>query len=90
LRFPNSDPVPPALARSGAGSFFLEPPAEESRMTTDTRAPQAPESYATFWEPIALDRPQAPVPAGNDPRDAYQDFVNMTEDSPVALRAERI
>lgn len=59
-------------------------------MTADTRTPQLPESYATFWEPLAADRPQAPAHAGSAPKDAYQDFVNVTEDSPAALRVERI
>ncbi len=61
-------------------------------MTADTHEPQSPESYATFWEPIALDSPQVPAPTltGSDPRDAYQDFVNVTEDVSVALRVERV
>lgn len=55
---------------------------------THTRAPQAPESYATFWEPVGSD----PAPAAQfaataaEPLDAYQQFVNVAEDSP-ALRS---
>ncbi|MBP3960088.1 hypothetical protein J8F10_33095 [Gemmata sp. G18] len=58
-------------------------------MNLDTREPQAPESYATFWEPIVVD-PPLPVAGGRDPRDAYQDFVNVTEDVPVTLHVEQI
>jgi hypothetical protein len=57
-------------------------------MTTDTREPKAPESYATFWEPLAADAP-APRPGAGDPKDAYQDFVNVAEDNPVALQRDR-
>jgi hypothetical protein len=53
---------------------------------THTRVPQAPESYATFWEPVGNDSsPSAPL-ASAEPKDAYQLFVDITEDSP-ALRA---
>ncbi len=57
-------------------------------MTTDDRDPRSPESYATFWEPITL-HPQ-PEPVVSNSKDAYQDFVNVTEDAPVILRVEQI
>lgn len=50
-------------------------------MNAPTRDVPAPESYATFWEPIPVDVPAAPP---SDPKDAYQDFVNSTEDTPVS------
>ncbi len=57
-------------------------------MTTDTREPNAPESYATFWAPPPAD---APAPAQSpDAKDAYQEFVNVTEDAGFAHRAERV
>lgn len=56
-------------------------------MNASTRTAPAPESYATFWEPIALDAPPAPA---REPGDAYQDFVNQAEDTPVSLRVEQI
>lgn len=54
-------------------------------MNTTTREPNAPESYATFWEPAAAASPAPAVSA----KDAYQEFVNMAEDVPAAARAER-
>lgn len=57
-------------------------------MSTNIRDPQAPESYATFWEPIALNTPHAPV--GSDPKDAYLDFVSITEDVSASLQVEQI
>jgi hypothetical protein len=55
-------------------------------MNTDTREPNAPESYATFWEPLP-----APTPAPTSgAKDAYQEFVNVAEDAPLALRVERV
>lgn len=57
-------------------------------MNAATRTPPAPESYATFWEPIPLDPPRPP--AARDQRDAYQEFVNQAEDTPVSLRVEQI
>ena len=58
-------------------------------MNITPRDPQAPESYATFWEPIVIDLPRVPNPSA-DPRDAYQDFINVTEDAPSSLRVEQI
>lgn len=55
-------------------------------MTTDTREPNAPESYATFWAPVPADARPAPAPTN----DAYQEFVNVTEDAPILLRVERV
>jgi hypothetical protein len=56
---------------------------------THTRAPQAPESYATFWEPVGNDpSPAAQLVATAEPKDAYQQFVDVTEDSP-ALRSDQ-
>ena len=60
-------------------------------MNTNTRQAQAPESYATFWEPVAPDVPPAPpvpAPPTTDAKDAYLEFVNVTEDVPGAPRAE--
>jgi hypothetical protein len=66
-------------------------------MTTVTRAAQAPESYGTFWEPVAREgEPAVPAIAAPDnapapspeATDAYSEFVNLTEGNP-ALRAER-
>jgi hypothetical protein len=62
-------------------------------MKTSTFEPHAAESYPTFWEPIVVDVP-APVA---DPealavvveRDAYLEFVNVTEDAPQPARADR-
>lgn len=56
--------------------------------TTDTREPKAPESYATFWEPVRLNVPAALRAA--EPRDAYQDFVNVTEDNSVTVQRDRL
>jgi hypothetical protein len=58
-------------------------------MNTDTQA-QAPESYATFWEPVATGAPSSPpvLTAPADAKDAYQEFVNVTEEVPGAPRAE--
>ena len=59
-------------------------------MNVDARQVQAPESYATFWEPVAIDAPPAP-PAHTpsvDAKDAYLEFVNVTEDVSGAPRAE--
>jgi len=55
-----------------------------------TRAVPAPESYATFWEPTAVDAPPAP-PARKpaDAKDAYVEFVNLTEAEATAPRVER-
>ncbi|HEY1190510.1 MAG TPA: hypothetical protein VGE74_22950 [Gemmata sp.] len=58
-------------------------------MNFTTREVTAPESYATFWEPIVIDSPRPPAPAG-DTSDAYQDFVNSTEDTPVSLQVQQI
>ena len=57
-------------------------------MTPNTREPQAPESYATFWEPLAA-APPAPAPAvtPDAAKDAYLEFVNVTEETP--LRTDR-
>lgn len=58
-------------------------------MTTDTREPLALESYATFWEPLPADASSAPaLPVSA--KDAYQEFVNVTDDTPVVRRAERV
>ena len=60
-------------------------------MKDDTCEHQAPESYLTFWEPIVVDAPSAPFSSTpGETRDAYQEFVNVTEDTPVALHVERI
>jgi hypothetical protein len=49
-------------------------------MNTDARTQQAPESYATFWEPLPAVNPPAPSPAASgDAKDAYLEFVNVTE-----------
>lgn len=54
-----------------------------------TRAPQAPESYATFWEPVGSEPAPAPLAAtAAEPMDAYQQFVDITEDS-TALRSDQ-
>ena len=54
-------------------------------MNTTTREPNAPESYATFWEPLTVASPAPAVSA----KDAYQEFVNVVEDVPAAARADR-
>lgn len=59
-------------------------------MHSATRDAFAPESYATFWEPIPVDVPRAPQAPVRDPKDAYQDFVNSTEDTPVSLQVSQI
>ena len=61
-------------------------------MTPNTREPQAPESYATFWEPLAAGTPPAPPAPATDPdaaKDAYLEFVNVTEDTQIPLRTDR-
>jgi hypothetical protein len=53
-------------------------------MNTAPSAVPAPESYATFWEPVASAAPAPPAhtpPA--DAKDAYLEFVNVTEDAPL-------
>jgi len=57
-------------------------------MKPNTREPQAPESYGTFWEPVTVAAPPAP-PAPPKASDAYLEFTNVTEDSPTALRGDR-
>jgi hypothetical protein len=64
-------------------------------MKTNARPPQAPESYATFWEPIAVDAPvpaahSAPAPIADSANDAYLEFVNVTEAVPLPTRPERV
>lgn len=54
-------------------------------MQTHACACPAPESYATFWEPVPAPRTATAAPPG--PQDAYQQFVDVTEDSP-ALRQD--
>jgi len=62
-------------------------------MKTATRNPQSPESYGTFWEPLPIEvTPPTPVATAADSaeaKDAYLEFVNVTEDSPASLRADR-
>jgi hypothetical protein len=62
-------------------------------MNSDTREPQAPESYATFWQPLPADAPApAPTPVADTPadaKDAYLEFVNVTEGVGGANRADR-
>jgi hypothetical protein len=55
------------------------------------REQQAPESYATFWEPVANDPapPSAPSADTKEAKDAYLEFVNIAEGIPVQLPAER-
>jgi hypothetical protein len=58
-------------------------------MNTNAREVQAPESYATFWGPVAGSAPAVPpvlVPA--DAKDADQQFTNATDDASGAPRAE--
>ena len=56
-------------------------------MNTDTREIRSAESYATFWEPAPT--PPAPARKPADARDAYLEFVNITEAEATALRVER-
>lgn len=53
-------------------------------MNATTFTPAAPESYATFWEP-----PAAPARPPVEAKDAYQEFMDVTEDEPTAPRPER-
>jgi len=64
--------------------------AENEPMQPNTREPQAPESYATFWEPLAAP-PTTPAPAApaDATKDAYAEFVNVTEGTPVPHRTDR-
>jgi hypothetical protein len=63
-------------------------------MKPNTPEQPAPESYATFWEPLAV----APAPVERTPpvpnpapaKDAYLEFVNVTEDAPAPARTERV
>ncbi|MDY3560439.1 hypothetical protein R5W23_001673 [Gemmata sp. JC673] len=59
-------------------------------MNSTTRDVPAPESYATFWEPIPVDAPVTAHAPASEPKDAYQDFVNSTEDAPVSLQVSQI
>jgi hypothetical protein len=56
-----------------------------------THERQAPESYATFWEPVANDPapPSTPSTDTEEATDAYLEFVNIAEGIPVQLPAER-
>lgn len=69
------------------------PPVRETvSMNTDDRQPQAPESYLTFWEP-QLDSapPSAPLPnLPGETKDAYQEFMNLTEETPVTVNVKRL
>ena len=56
-------------------------------MKPNTREPQAPESYATFWEPLAAPSAPAPTAAPDAAKDAYLEFVDVTEETP--LRTDR-
>jgi hypothetical protein len=57
-------------------------------MNATAFTPAAPESYATFWEPATV--PAAtPTFTPVEAKDAYQEFVNVTEDEPTAPRPER-
>ena len=59
-------------------------------MNTDTREVRAAESYATFWEPATPDpAPPAPARKPTDAKDAYLEFVNVTEAEATAPRVER-
>lgn len=62
-------------------------------MNTDTREPQSPESYSTFWEPLAAaPAPTAGTPVASSPaetKDAYLEFTEITEGVPAARRIER-
>ncbi len=59
-------------------------------MAPVVREQQAPESYATFWEPVATE----PMPFTNtsvdteEASDAYSEFVNLTEAVPAPRPAE--
>ncbi len=61
-------------------------------MNATTREPQATESYATFWEPLAPNAPPAPAVAAPAEAkaavapDAYQEFTELTEGVPAARR----
>ena len=61
-------------------------------MNTDIREPRALESYATFWEPVA-NEPTPPTATNTtnsvEVKDAYSEFVNVTEGVPASLPAER-
>ena len=58
-------------------------------MNTTIRGPQAPESYATFWEPLTpAAAPLAPAPDAKA-ADAYQEFTELTEGVSPIPRRER-
>jgi len=50
-------------------------------MTTPL-GPVAAESYPTFWDAIPVESP--PHPESDAPGHAYETFLNVTEDGPVA------
>jgi hypothetical protein len=52
---------------------------------------QAPESYATFWEPVANHPAPPPTLSANagEAKDAYLEFVNIAEGIPAQIPAER-
>jgi hypothetical protein len=64
-------------------------------MSVATREPQAPESYATFWEPIDIGvptgapaPPTAATPDEAEAKDAYLEFVNVAEGVPAPPRVK--
>jgi hypothetical protein len=68
-------------------------PVGNRAMNTDARVTQSPESYSTFWEPIAtIPAPTlTAAPASSSPtdaKDAYLEFTEVTEGVP-ARRSER-
>jgi hypothetical protein len=61
-------------------------------MNTDLRKPQALESYATFWETVTHEPTSVSVTKPSDSvevKDAYSEFVNVTEGVAASLPAER-
>jgi hypothetical protein len=62
-------------------------------MKTNTLPPQAPESYATFWEPlgapVAAD-PTAPLQRPAPEPLPTHEFANVPADAPVSARPERV
>lgn len=59
-------------------------------MSNPTRDPNAPESYATFWEPLApVAVPPAPAPDAQAAADAHPEFTEPTEVVSPTPRRER-
>ena len=59
-------------------------------MNATIRGPQSPESYATFWEPLApVAAPPVPAPEAEAAGDASLESIELTERVPATPPCER-